>query len=53
MIIGSTSEKIILVLLLPIMFPICVCIWLVGVITSILVWIFNWTYKGYGELNAE
>ena len=47
MIIGSTSEKLILILLLPITFTISICFWLAGLITSVFVWIFKWTYKGY------
>jgi hypothetical protein len=50
MIISSRSEKLILILLLPITFIISVCFWLAGLVASIFVWLFNWTYKGYGEL---
>lgn len=47
MTIGSRSEILILVLLLPITLPICICVWSAGVITGIAIKIFKWVYSGY------
>ena len=37
-------EKIILVLLFPIAFPIALCTWILGVIWHFIVKIYKWTY---------